>query len=168
MRSQGLLPLLLLLAFAAGPAAAQDYRVWAIALPKDGEAVLRYAFPKSDDLMLGFLCQKRTGQIQVVAASPVRLTEPLDADMPAATPVVVRRPATITLSAGAAQANVPGRIAPDPEHGGSSIVTEISTGSPVIAAFRKTSILRVTVLREMVEAPPVPGGMLRAFLGYCR
>lgn len=153
---------------AAGPAAAQDYRVWAIALPRNGEAVLRYAFPNSRDLMLGYLCVKGSGQIQIIAASPVRLTEPLDPDMPPAMPVAVRRPATVTVSSGAATANLPGRIAPDIENGGSSIITEISSGSPVIAAFRKTAMLRVTVLREWVEAPPVPGGMLRAFLGYCR
>jgi hypothetical protein len=166
MRSLALLAPLAL-ALAAGPAAAQDYRVWAIALPKNGEAVLRYAFPKSDDLMLGFLCQKRSGQVQIVAASPVRLTEPMDPDMPPASPVPVRRPATITVSSGAATASVPGKIAPDREHGGSSIVTELSTQSPVIESWRKTGVLRVTALREWVEAPRAPGGMLRAFLNYC-
>jgi hypothetical protein len=166
MRSLALLPLTL--ALVAGPAAAQDYRVWAIALPRNGEAVLRFAFPKSNDLMLGFLCTKGSGQVEIVAASPVRLTEPLDPDMPPASPIAVRRPATITVSSGAATANLPGKIAPDREHGGSSIVTEISTQSPVIAAWRKTAVMRVTVLREWVEAPPVPGGMLRAFLNHCK
>ncbi|HEY3697515.1 hypothetical protein [Phenylobacterium sp.] len=158
----------LLAALAAGPAGAQDGRVWTVALPKDGEAALRYASPMSDGQMLGYLCARRSGQIRIVAASPVRLTEPQDADMPAATPVDIRRPATVTVSAGAAAASLPGRVAPDIEHGGSSIVTEISTASPVIGAFRKTAVIRVTVLHEGVEAPPVPGGMLRAFLGYCR
>lgn len=168
MRFSGILAALAI-ALAAGPATAQQRpRVWAIALPKEGDAVLRFAFINSTDLMLGYTCKRGSGQIHIIAASPVRITEPMDPDAPPATPIVVARPATVTVSSGPATATLPGKIMPDVEYGGSSIVTEISSGSPVIAEFRRTGYLRVTVLNELVDAPPAPSGMLRAFLNFCR
>jgi len=161
------LPALVL--FAAGSAAAQPTnRVWAIALPKKGDAVLRFAFLNSEDLALGFMCTKGTGQVKVIAASPVRLMEPQDPDAPRASPIIAQRPVTITVISGAASATVPGRVGPDGEHGGSFLMTELSSVSPVIESFRKTGLLRVTALREAIDAPPVPKGMLRAFLRYCK
>ena len=170
MRHRWLVPLIL--ALAAGPAAAQPAsRVWAIAIPKKGDpqdAVLRYAFLESDDLALGFMCTKKTGQVKVIAASPVRLMEPQDPDAPRASRVVASRPATVTVASGTATATVPGQVGPDKTHGGSFVTTELSSESPVIAAFRKTGLLRVTALRESVDAPAPPKDMLRKFLGYCR
>jgi hypothetical protein len=151
----------------AGPAAAQDQRVWAVALPKTGEAVMRYAFLDTDDLVIGLTCVKKTGQVRVIAASPVRLTEMRDPDAPPARPVLLKRRATVTVSSGAASASVPGEVGPDGQHGGSYIMTELSTQSPVFAPFRKTGQLRVTVQREVVQTPPAPTGMVRKFLGYC-
>ena len=46
-------------------------------------------------------------------------------------------------------------------------MTELSSASPVIESFRKTGLLQVTALREAIDAPPVPKGMLHAFLRYC-
>jgi len=156
------------LAALAGPAAAQDYRVWAIALPKEGDAVLRYAFPNTDDLIVGLTCTKKTGQVKVIGASPVRMSEMRDPDSPPAQPIVLNRPATVVVSSGEAVARIPGQVGPDKDHGGSYMLTELSTASPVIAAFRKTGQLRITVQREVVEAPPAPSGMVRSFLGFCR
>jgi len=161
------LPALMLLAATAASAQPAN-RVWAVALPKNGDAVLRYAFLNSDDLALGFMCTKGTGQIKVIAASPVRLNEPQDPDAPRASPVIASRPASITVISGAASATVPGRVGPDGEHGGSFLMTELSSASPVIQSFRKTGLLRVTALREAIDAPPTPKGMLGAFLRYCK
>jgi len=102
MRHRWLVPLIL--ALAAGPAAAQPAsRVWAIAIPKKGEppdAVLRYAFLDSDDLALGFMCTKKTGQVKVIAASPVRLMEPQDPDAPRASRVVASVARKVRVPAG--------------------------------------------------------------------
>lgn len=152
----------------AGPAAAQDKRVWAIGLPKEGEGVLRYAFPDTDDLAVGLTCARKTGQVKVIGASPVRLTEMRDPDAPPAQPIVLKRRATVNLASGEAVATIPGEVGPDREHGGSYILTEVSTASPVIAAFRKTGRLRISVQREVVEAPAAPESLVRKFLGYCR
>jgi hypothetical protein len=152
----------------AGPAAAgNDQRVWAVALPKTGEAVMRYAFLDTDDLVVGLTCTKKTGQVQVIAASPVRLTEMRDPDAPPARPVLLKRKATVTVASGDAAATVPGQVGPDGQHGGSYIMTELSTQSPVFAPFRKTGQLKVSVQREVVQAPNAPTGMVRKFLGYC-
>jgi hypothetical protein len=161
-----LVPALLAL---AGPAAAQpDQRIWAIGLPKQGDGVLRFAFPNTDDLMVGLTCAKKTGQVRVIGASPVRLNEMRDPDAPPAKPIVLKRRATVNVSSGEASTSIPGEVGPDGQHGGSYIMTELSTASPVIAAFRKTGRLRINVQREVVEAPPAPGGLVRKFLGYCR
>lgn len=159
-----LVPALLLL---ASPAAAADQRVWAVALPKTGEAVMRYAFLDTDDLVVGLTCVKKTGQVQVIAASPVRLTEMRDPDAPPARPILLKRKATVTVSSGDASAAVPGQVGPDGQHGGSYIMTEMSTQSPVFAPFRKTGQLKIAVQREVVQAPNAPTGMVRKFLGYC-
>jgi hypothetical protein len=168
MRILRLIPVLVILG--AGPAtAAETGRVWAIALPKEGDAVLRYAFPDTKDLMLGLTCAKGTGQVQIVAASPVRLIEPVDPDAPTGTtPVAAQRPASIGVAAGAATATLPGRVGPDAVYGGSFVLTEISTASPVMSAFRKTRMLKVSALRESVETPPAPAAMLGKFLRFCR
>ena len=42
------------------------------------------------------------------------------------------------------------------------------TASPVIEAFRKTRLMRVTALRENVDAPAAPKDMLGKFLRYCK
>ena len=73
----------------------------------------------------------------------------------------------MSVASGVAAANLPGRILPDREYGGSEIATEISSASPVIAQFRQSGFLRITALRESVDAPPVPKGMRRAFLKFC-
>jgi hypothetical protein len=151
----------------AGPAAANDQRVWAIATPKDADAVLRYAFLNTDDLVLGLTCSRKTGQVRVIAASPVRLNEMRDPDAPPSTPVLLKRKATVMVSSGEFSASVPGQVGPDGENGGSYIMTELSTQSPIFDAFRKTGRLRVVVQREAVDAPPAPVGMARKFLGYC-
>jgi hypothetical protein len=168
MRTAHLLLVPALLALASPAAAQPDQRVWAIALPKQGDAVLRFAFPNTEDLMVGLTCAKKTGQVRVIGASPVRLNEMRDPDAPPAKPVVLKRRATVTVSSGEAGTSIPGEVGPDGQHGGSYIMTELSTAAPVIAAFRKTGRLRINVQREVVEAPPAPGGLVRKFLGYCR
>lgn len=151
----------------AGPAAAQDQRIWASALPKDSDGVMRFAFLNTDDLVVGLTCTRKTGQVRVIAASPVRLNEMRDPDAPPSTPVLMKRKATVVVTSGEFSARVPGQVGPDGQHGGSYIMTELSTQSPVFDAFRKTGRLRVTVQREAVEAPPAPVAMARRFLGYC-
>jgi hypothetical protein len=166
MRLARLLAPVLLLAL-AGPATAADQRVWASALPKDSDGVMRYAFLNTEDLVVGLTCTRKTGQVRVIAASPVRLNEMRDPDAPPSTPVLLKRKATVMVASGEFTARVPGQVGPDGEHGGSYIMTELSTQSPVFDAFRKTGRLRVSVQREAVEAPPAPLGMARKFLGYC-
>jgi hypothetical protein len=74
----------------------------------------------------------------------------------------------VTLASGEASAAAPGEVRPDPRSRGSRLTAEISTASPVVVALRKTALLQVGAARQTVTAPPIPGGMLRSFLRYCR
>lgn len=153
----------------AGPSPAQPVaRQWAATLPKQGDAVLSYALPNARDLTLGYSCAKRSGQIQIIAATATRIVEPVDPEAPPAPPTPVSRPATIIVTSEAAAAALPGRIMPQGDQQGSLMVTEISTASPVIALFRKNGLLRVGAMGASVDAPAVPKQLLRAFLKYCR
>jgi hypothetical protein len=127
-----LVPALLAL---AGPAAAQpDQRIWAIGLPKQGDGVLRFAFPNTDDLMVGLTCAKKTGQVRVIGASPVRLNEMRDPDAPPAKPIVLKRRATVNLSSGEASTSIPQDRAPAdqrPARGGRSAARAGRAGAEV-------------------------------------
>jgi len=73
----------------------------------------------------------------------------------------------VQVASGTWTASLPGRVRPDVTYGGTSIVTEISTQSPVIKAFRKTRLMRVGLYGEFVQAAAVPKTMLNKFLKFC-
>jgi hypothetical protein len=158
---------LLALAMSAAGAGAQPHPVWAVELPRSGEAVLRYATLGGDDQTLALRCAPRSGQLQISAmAAPGPAPSGSDDDAPPA--AGGPRPASVTVSSGPASTTAPGRAAPDQVRGLTEFSTEISTRSPVVAGFRKTGLIQVLSLGGRVAPPPTPTGMLRTFLAACR
>lgn len=147
-----------LLAFTTA-AQAQDINAWRVDTPKDLEASLAYGGPTPDQASLVFKCAPKSGQVQMW----VSLANPPPPSRPGF-PV----PASVSLTSDLANATLRGTVKADPAGGGSIANTEFSTKAPVVAAFRKSGMVRLSVLGETVEPLPAKASLVRKFLGVCK
>lgn len=153
----------------AGPATAQDDEaVWTLSLD-GGEAYLVYGIPDSDDGRIALRCEKRSSKVTVMAPVEHRVASKLDASgqwrdaRGRANPW----PVPVTLSSGAAKAQLPGQAQPDEMNGGSTVEAVTPTTSAVMQAFARSGRLALAAYGETVSEPPVPTKSLGAFLKAC-
>jgi hypothetical protein len=159
------------LAFAlfATAANAQETRVWSVETPKDEPAWLRYATPDTDDQPLAFACQRKSGQVKVLAIIGRQMGARKDGGIWVdRAGVRAPWPLSVSLFSEKASATLRGGAEPEELSGGSLIVSEFSTRAPFAESFRKSGYVRVAAGGETVEPPPAPKSMVRKFLGTCK
>jgi hypothetical protein len=139
----------------ATAAQAEDTRAWQILTPKKSDALLIYGTPKTDDTPLSFRCTPKSGQVEVLANLPAA------ADLAA-------RPASVVLTSKTASANLRGRVQPAPTGGAMLATAEFSTRAPLVAAFRRTGEIGLSVLGGTVQPAPAPKAAVRKFFGACK
>lgn len=165
MKSAAVLALVLF----ATAANAQETRVWAVETPKDAEAWLRYATPDTDDQLLAFSCERKSGQVRVSALVTREFGARKDGEVWLdRAGVRAPWPLSVTLASEGGSVTLRGAAQPEEMSGGSIVFTEFSTRAAFADAFRKSGLVSLTAAGETLSPPPAKKSMVRKFLGACK
>lgn len=152
----------------AAPAAGQTPGGWTLEIPKAplDVAHLIHAGPDGRPI-LALSCRKNTGQI----AASFEASENLASGRRGEVWIDrIGRPApwavSVAVVSGPERTTLRGQARPSPA-GGSTVSVEVSDRAPVLAAWRKSAVLRLESLGSAVEPPPARKSLIGRFLGYC-
>lgn len=148
----------------AGPAMAQDVRVWSLVETSDN-VMLVYGTPDSDDLWAGLGCRPGTGEAVVHLTLQKQIgVEKTDNE------VWMDRhgePEPWEIKATVAGVRVEASGLADEMNGGSTLTVPAPVGGPVLAAIGKRGRLVAKALGETVDPPPFRTADFERFVAVC-